>query len=305
MHNLDRLKYINFSQLRSFYAVGRVQSFTKAAVWLNIGQPTVTTQVKALEERFNVQLFDRSPNGLHLTDTGVALMALARQIFALEEHAHSLLSSTGNSYGGKLHIGTVGSYFVMDFLFDYSEKFPLVQVSVVSGNSGVLYERLLNYELDVAILGMKYDNHKLEQLCLGAHEVAIIVDKSHDWAAKNTISLEELDGQRMIIREEGSMTRRALEEKLEEQGVKPNVIMELSRDSVVEAVAAGLGAGIISMEEFSPDERLTLIRIRSQPPMTNSYAACLRERRNIPAIDVFMRLVEKRVLLDNSINPVN
>ncbi|USG61259.1 LysR family transcriptional regulator [Sneathiella marina] len=305
MHSPDRLKYINFSQLRSFYAVGRVQSFTKAAVWLNIGQPTVTTQVKALEERFNVQLFDRSPNGLHLTDTGVALMKLARQIFALEEHAHSLLDSTGNSYGGKLHIGTVGSYFVMDFLVDYSEKFPLVQVSVVSGNSGVLYERLLNYELDVAILGRKYDDHKLEQLRLGAHEVAIIVDESHDWAAKSTISLEELDGQRMIFREEGSMTRRALEEKLEEQSVKPNVIMELSRDSVVEAVAAGLGAGIISMEEFSPDERLTLIRIRSQPPMTNSYAACLRERRNIPAIDVFMRLVEKRLLLDSSTNPVD
>lgn len=297
MTNSDRLRYINFNQLRSFYAVARHLNFTKAADWLSIGQPTVTTQVKALEETYNVQLFNRFSRGLELTEAGDALMTVARQIFALEERAFTLLNSTGSVFAGKLHIGTVGPFFVMDLLSELSETYPLIQVSVESGNSDGMYQRLLNYELDIAILGQDYENHNLDQICLGQHEVAVIVDKSHDWAGRETLDLNELDGQRLIFREEGSMTRRALENQLAAKDIRPNIVMELSRDSVVEAVVAGLGAGVISMEEFSNDNRLSLLRFRDNAPITRSYVACLRERLPIIPIQTFMSMAKRRVEL--------
>ena len=288
----DRLRYVNFNQLRSFYAVALELNFTKAAELLSIGQPTVTTQVKELEEAYDVQLFHRTPNGLELTDVGTALLSLARQKFALEDRAHTLLTSTGNTYAGRLHIGTVGPFFVMDILSEYSEKFPLVRVSVESGNSDAIYQRLLNYEVDVAILGMDYQDHKLESVNLGHHEITIIVNQSHVWAGRSAIDLAELDGQKMIYREQGSMTRRALEEQLAAKMIRPNVVMELARDSVVEAVMAGLGAGIIAKEELSPLSQLTQLRIRDDTPYTHSYAVCLKERLGITPIQVFMNLAE-------------
>ncbi len=292
MSEHDRLKYVNFNQLRSFYAVALELNFTKAAEWLSIGQPTVTTQVKELEEAYDVQLFHRKPHGLELTDVGTALLSLARQKFALEDRAHTLLTSTGNTYAGRLHIGTVGPFFVMDILSEYSEKFPLVRVSVESGNSDAIYQRLLNYEVDVAILGLDYEDHKLESVNLGHHEITIIVNQSHVWAGRTAIDLVELDGQRMIYREQGSMTRRALEEQLAAKMIRPNVVMELARDSVVEAVMAGLGAGIIAKEELSPLSQLTQLCIRDDTPFTHSYAVCLKERLAITPIQVFMNLAE-------------
>ncbi len=293
MARSDRLKYVNFNQLRSFYASARELNFTKAAEWLNIGQPTVTTQVKTLEETFDVRLFNRSPRGLELTEPGAALMTIARQIFALEDRAYTLLTSTGSNYAGKLHIGTVGPFFVMDLLSEYADRFPLVRVSMESGNSDRMYQRLLNYELDVAILGRDYEDRKLDVICLGRHEVSIIVNKSHAWAGRESIELGELDGQRLIFREQGSMTRRALEEQMAARNVRPNIVMELARDSVVEAVAAGLGAGTISTEELPNDDRLTQLRIRSNTPFTHSYAACVRERLNITPVKVFMDMARE------------
>lgn len=291
MNGLNKLHFVNFSQLRSFYAVGRELSFTKAAELLCIGQPTVTTQVRALEETYDVQLFLRSPRGLKLTDAGEALLTVARQIFSLEEQAVGILRAQGSQISGKLHVGTVGPFFVMELLSAFHGKYPLMQVFLESGNSDLVYNKLLNYEVDVAIIGRDYDDPRLDLIQLGRHEVIVFVNKDHPWGGRQQIDLDELDGQRMIFREPGSMTRRALEEVLARNKVRPNVVMEIPRDGVREAVAAGLGAGIVSRTEFLPDDRLTPLAIADHKPFTESYAACLKQRQELRPIDAFMKLV--------------
>ncbi|MBX3566762.1 MAG: LysR family transcriptional regulator [Rhizobiaceae bacterium] len=293
MNGSSKLHFVNFSQLRSFYAVGRELSFTKAAELLHIGQPTVTTQVKALEETYDVQLFLRSPRGLRLTDAGEALLTVARQIFSLEEQAVGILSAEGNQVSGKLRVGTVGPFFVMNLLSAFHTRYPLMQVFLESGNSDVVYNKLLNYEVDVAIIGRDYDDPRLDAIHLGRHEVIIFVHRDHPWGGRQHIDLAELDGQRMISREQGSMTRRALEDRLDQYRVRPNVVMEVPRDAVREAVAAGLGAGIVSITEFVPDDRLTALRVADHKPFTESYAVCLKVRRSLRPIDAFMQLVQQ------------
>lgn len=287
----NKLEFVNFSQLRSFYAVARELSFTKAADLLRIGQPTVTVQVKSLEETFNVQLFLRSPRGLQLTDTGKALLTVARQIFALEEQAVGILRSDGKNISGKLRVGTVGPFFVMELLSAFHARYPLAQVSLESGNSDVIYNKLINYDVDVAIIGRDYGDPRLDLIQLGRHEVIVFVNRDHPWAGRRHIELSELDGQRMIFREPGSMTRYALEEVLAKQRIRPSVVMEVARDGVREAVAAGLGAGIVSATEFQPDDRLTALPIADHKPFTESYVACLRVRQDLRPIKAFMDLV--------------
>ena len=86
------------------------------------------------------------------------------------------------------------------------------------------------------------------------------------------------------------MTRRALEEVLAAQNIRPNIVMELPRDSVLEATAAGLGLGIVSNSEFSRDHRLRTLSIAQHRPFTRSFSACLKERRSLPSIDAFMKM---------------
>jgi hypothetical protein len=101
------------------------------------------------------------------------------------------------------------------------------------------------------------------------------------------------DGQRLIVREPGSLTRRALEAVLDQNRVRPKVGMEISRDAVREAVAADFGAGVVSRTEFVPDDRLTALPVSDHKPFTESYAACLKLRRSLRQIDAFMQLVQQ------------
>ena len=290
-----KLNFVNFSQLRSFYAVARQSSVTKAAELLNIGQPTVTTQVKGLEEAFGVQLFNRTPRQITLTTEGERLYEIARQIFSLEEQAVDLLTSHGSNTAGKLRIGTVGPFFVMDILARLYREYPLIQVFLESGNSERIYEKLLDYQVDVAITGSRIADPRLEQIRLGSHEVVVLVNSDHPWAIRKSVQVHEFDGQRMIMRETGSMTRRKFEETLQGAGVRPNVVMELSRDALREAVKAGFGAGIISVDEMLPDSALHALPIAGTPPVTESHAACLKERMSVRGVKLFMDLVQEAV----------
>ncbi len=150
---MGKLLFVNFNQLRSFFAVAQEMSFTKAARVLNIGQPTLTVQVRALEKTYDVELFHRTPRGLELTDIGVSLYRVTRQIFGLEEEAVEVLRAARHELSGKLRIGTVGPCFVMKLLSAFNNRYPLVQVTITSDNSDAVVQRVLDVELDVAVVG--------------------------------------------------------------------------------------------------------------------------------------------------------
>jgi aminoethylphosphonate catabolism LysR family transcriptional regulator len=287
------LLFVNFNQLRSFFAVAQEMSFTRAARALNIGQPTLTVQVRALEKIYDVELFHRTPRGLELTDTGSALYRVARQIFRLEEEAVEVLSAGRNELSGKLRVGTVGPCFVMKLLAAFNKTYPLVQVSIDSDNSDAVVQRVLDVELDVAVVGSAEDDPRLLTLRLGSHEVIFFVNADHPWADRGAIPLHQMDGQRLIMREFGSVTRRALEDVLDAQRVAPKIVMEVSREAVREAVSEGLGIGIMSEAEFRPELGLRPLRISDHKAYTYSDLVCLRARQDTRQVAAFFECTRK------------
>jgi DNA-binding transcriptional LysR family regulator len=147
------IKYINFNQLRSFFAVAENLSFTRAARSLNVGQPTITTQVKALEEHYGVELFQRLPGKIALSEAGDALLVLARRIFELEDQAVSLLEAQGEAVVGTLRVGSVGPFFVMKLLAAVREAHPNLAISLRTSNSEEILRDVLDGRLDVAVVG--------------------------------------------------------------------------------------------------------------------------------------------------------
>ena len=285
-----------YTQLRSFHAVAREGGFTAASRVLNISQPTLTTQVKSLEKYFGVTLFHRRGRKIELTGTGQELFKLSRRIMSLEADAQDLLNAHGGFHAGRLKVGAVGPYHATEMLGAFSVQYPDIKVSVAVGNSKVTVERLLDYAVDVAVLAHTEDDPRVFAIPYSKHPVVIFVHKDHPFANKHHIRIRELDGERLVLREEGSTTRRAFEKAISDAGISMNVAMEIgSREAVWLAVAQGIGISFVSDIEFIPHENLRAIPIIDCDIHTTAHVACLTERRDSRLIGAFLDVAKNAI----------
>ncbi len=284
------MKYINFSQIRSFYAVATTGNVTEAAKLLNVSQPTVSTQLKQLEARYDVELVYRMHRGVKLSPLGTELHRLTKRIFALEEEALELFASTSIFERGDLAVGTVGPHFVMHLLAQFKRAYPGIRFLIQSGNSEDIVRRLLNFEIDVGVVGNVEPNPELNFVPLNKADIVLVAGESHPWFRRRAISLNDLEGIDLIIRERGSETRRVLEDALRQRGVTPNIAMEVDRDTLVTAACEGLGVGAISEAEFVHGIGLNIVRIRDHDIYTEAFAVCLKEREERRLIRAFLEI---------------
>lgn len=285
------MRYINFNQLRSFHAVALTGNVTSASQLIGVSQPTVTTQLKQLEETYDVELLFRMHRGIRLTPTGRALYRLTMRIFALEEDALNLFADTQNLVAGELRAGAVGPYFSMRLLTLFNQGYPNVKISLTTGNSQDLLAMLLDFEIDIAILGNVAENPVLSRFLLSEQPVVLVVGQDHPWYGRESVGLDELDGTKVIYREQGSETRKVLEDALAERQINPHVVIEVHREAVREAALQGLGVGILSEPEFRPGEGLHKIAIDDATITTAAYLVCLKERADMRMIKAFIELL--------------
>lgn len=283
---------MRLTQLRSFYAVARMGSFTKAAEHLHVSQPTITTQVRFLEEAYKVELFHRSGRRVQLTQLGEQLMQLAQQIFSLESDAVSLLGDAGELRTGLLRVAAVGPFHVTQMLADFSQHYPDIKVSVSTGNSQDVLDRLLDYRADVGVLAQLVKDDRFLSVPFSRHPVGIFTSTTHRFARRRSIRLAELQGERMILREHGSTTRKALELAMQKAGVEAEVVMEISsREVIREAVSQGIGIAAVSTVEFVPGPGLHMVNISDSDIFTYAHVVCLAERRTMRMVKAFFDTV--------------
>jgi aminoethylphosphonate catabolism LysR family transcriptional regulator len=283
---------MRLTQLRSFHAVARAGGFTGGARLLHISQPTVTTQVRFLEEAYGAELFYRRGHKVSLTPLGEKLYVIAQKIFALESEAVHLLEDSGELKSGHLRVGAVGPFHVTEMLARFNERYPGLQVSVRVGNSAEVMGGLLEYHTDVAVLAQVADDPRFHSVPYSRHPVVLFVRRDHRFAEREHVSIHELQGERMVLREAGSTTRRAFDEEIARQGVVPRVAMEIgSREAVREAVIKGVGIGVVSEIEFVPDHQLRVVRVSDAQMFTHAHVVCLRERRGARVVEAFLAIV--------------
>src|SRR6187549_1310836 len=253
---------MRLTQLRSFHAVARAGGFTGGARLLHISQPTVTTQVRFLEETYGIELFYRRGHTVRLTPLGEQLFELAQKIFALEGDTVHLLQDSGELKTGHLRVGAVGPFHVTEMLARFNQRFPGVEVSVRVGNSEVVLQELVDYRTDVAVLAHFTDDPRFHAVPYSRHPIVVFTHRKHRFAARRSIRIAELDGEPMIMREEGSTTRKALDEALAKAGVRPRIAMEIgSREAIREAVIMGVGIAAVSEIEYIPDPEIRSVAV--------------------------------------------
>ncbi len=285
---------MNHAQLRAFHAVALHGGFTRAAEALRLTQPTLSGQVKSLETDYGVRLFERRGRSVELTDLGAALLDIARRVFGLETEAEQLLATARGLTSGQLRVAADAPYHVVPFLAAFSRRHPNIRLTMTFGNTERVLRELFERRTDIAVLPDLRDDERLHTLAFRRDRLVVFVDRGHAWSRRRSIRLEEIAGQRLIQREPGSTTRAIFEAALGRAGVTPAAVLEIgSREAVREAVAAGLGVGVVSQSEFGRDDRIHYLTVRDARLRTTEYAACLAARRDTPVIEAFFELLEE------------
>jgi aminoethylphosphonate catabolism LysR family transcriptional regulator len=283
---------VRLTQLRSFHAVACAGGFTGGAKRLHISQPTVTTQVRFLEETYGAELFYRRGHKVTLTPLGEQLFELAQKIFALESETVHLLEDSGELKSGHLRVGAVGPFHVTEMLAGFNRRFPGMHVSVRVGNSQAALQALVDYQTDVAVLAQFTDDPRFHSVPYSRHPIVVFVHREHRFARRKSIRIAELEGEGMILREKGSTTRKALDDALTKAGVTPRVVMEIgSREAIREAVIKGVGIGAVSEIEYIPDPRLRMVTVSDAEMYTHAHVVCLEERREARLVKAFLEIV--------------
>lgn len=288
------MKSINMAQLRAFHAVATEGGFTKAARLLNVTQPTLSQEVKALEETYGVRLLDRSKRSVHPTAVGERLLAAARRLFAAEQEALQLLAGAHHLEGGSLALGADSPMHAMPLLAEFSRRHPGPKVAVSMGNSATLLAGLTDSRLDVAVLADAPGDSRLYVMPLRRDPICALVVAKHPLARRRAVRLSDLADQRLLLREPGSMTRRLIEQALNEAEVEGAARLEIAtREAVVEATAQGLGVGFISAAEFTGDPRVVMLPLADVRVEMDEYVVCLRDRRRLGVVRAFLEVAQE------------
>ncbi len=285
---------IPHSQLRSFHAVATHGSFTRASEMLHITQPTLSGQVKELEERYGTKLFIRHGRRIELTEIGKSAFNITRIIFRHEEEVEQLLQSARALTSGQLRVAADAPYIATPLLAQFQRLYPGIQISIQYGNSEQLMSWIESRRCDVAFLPNipQHDDH-LFSIPLLPDRLVVFVSQDHAWADRRSISAEELVTQRIVLREKGSRTRSIFEEAIGRAGFALNDVMEISgREGVREAVAAGFGIGIVAESELQADSRLRALPVTDVDLVYDEYVACLQQLRSLRVTEAFLDLIE-------------
>ena len=257
-----------------------------------------------MEERFGVKLFERRGRGIEPTELGRSLHEVTRRIFDLEGEAEGMLAAARGLKRGNLKVGADAPYHVIPLLATFNRRHPGITLSLSFGNSKIVLNDLREHRSDVAVLPNIASDERLHAKPFQRERVIAMVERSHAWASRRTLRLQDLAEERLILREPGSTTRAILEQALRRAKVDAGEVLEVgSREAVREAVAARLGVGAIFASEFGHDDRLHPLTIRDKGLEAVEYAVCLAERRDDPVVRAFFALLPESARLKSEQRP--
>ncbi|MEW6233535.1 MAG: LysR family transcriptional regulator, partial [Chloroflexota bacterium] len=244
---------LNVYQLNIFLAVVDSRSFSAAADRVHLTQPAVSLAIRALEKQLGVKLFQRDGPRLELTEAGEALLPAARNLVELSSRTEEAICALRGVVTGDLVLGcsTAAAEHVLPRLIGmYTERYPLVHVSLEMAETVAILDKLRHQEIDVGVIGVKPAEKLLECRKLFDDELVLIVPASHPWAARESVTAQELKGIPIILREPGSGTRQTFLDALRSKGISLgdlDVRMEArSSQCAALAVEAGLGVSVVS-----------------------------------------------------------
>ena len=295
---------MDLRRLEIFVKVAELGSFSRAADALFLTQPTVSEHVRALEDSLGVKLLDRLGRGTTPTRAGTLLLGYARRMLALSREAAQAIEQFQGRVSGELTIGgsTIpGEYVVPELIGAFRGKYPDVRISLLIGSSRDVQSWVEDGRVEIGVVGAAPSSRPIEGRPLMADELVVVVGAEHPWATRRTVSLEDLKGEPMILRERGSGSRETFERALEGVGLDLGafrIVGEIaSTQAIKQAVRAGVGVSLISRRAVVDECRARLLACVTIRDLTITRAFHLithRDRSRSPLAQAFLTFVESQ-----------
>jgi DNA-binding transcriptional LysR family regulator len=290
---------MNTVLLRAFVAVAEQGGFTAAARAIGVSQPAVSRAVRDLERTCGFALIERAPQGMRLTRAGESFLLNAREVIGALRTAEEAVAALGGLGHGRLHVGastTIATYVLPAFIGRFLGDHPAVQVRLDSAHTRDVAERLLDYQLDIALTEAPVSDGKIVSRRWRTDQLVPVASPGHPLAARRRIPPSALTAELLLLRERESGTRAIVLEGLTAAGIAPGRTMEIDGPEAIKQIAAA-GRGIAIVSRYTVGEQLALGRlvVLDIPALKITrpfYRLSLRQRRASPAAKAFDALLD-------------
>lgn len=242
---------MDIHQLKIFVSVFKNRSFSRASEELYLTQPTISDHIKALEDEFGCKLFDRLGRTILPTKEAEALYGHALEIIEKANAVREVLGQFKEEPVGELVIGAStipGTYLLPPVMTSFRKKYPAISFQITIADSKEIVQKVLSHDLLLGIVGAKLNNAPLNYTPLIEDELIVVA--SPNMTTKNGLQFKDLANLPMVLREEGSGTRKEIEKIFSGKGlsIEDMNIAGLfgSTDSIKQAIKAGMGFSILS-----------------------------------------------------------
>ncbi len=284
---------VSFKQLKLFLALAETGSVTGAARVMHITQPTASMQLKDLSTAIGLPLFEIIAKKVYLSGIGNELAETSRRMTveweAFEQHVSSIKGYTKGSL--KIAVVSTAKYFIPKILGSFCEKYPEIDISLEVLNRDGIIKRLEQNMDDIYIMSMPPLNIEIEDEIFMPNPLVIIAAKNHPLSNQKNLDLHQLKNERFILRELGSGTRMAANIQFKKKKFTPNIRLELgSNESIKQAVAAGLGIGLVSihaLNDYQGFDDIAILNIEDFPIHSNWHIVRSVGKKLTPIAKIF------------------
>ena len=270
----------------------------KAAEYLNLTQPTLSMQLKKLSDQSGVRLYNQIGKKLVFTEAGTAYVQSA-QVFLqemqrLEETLDNLNGLTKGTL--KLAVVTSAKYFIPHLLGPFCKRYPGIDFQMKVGNREQVIERLAIAQDDFYVFSHVPDVNHINAIEFLPNPLIPIVSPLHPLAKKKNLTLAELTAHDFIVREEGSGTRKSIENHFRQHGQKVNVRMTIeSNEAIKHCVMENLGVSVLSAHalSFGGDTGVVKLQVESFPIPSQWSFVWSADKALSPVAGVFLKYIQQ------------
>lgn len=294
---------IGIKDMRAFFAIVEEGNISHAAQRLDVAQPALSRQMKRLEEKLNVKLFERGSRRIRLTDAGRVLYGRVENILGMVDGTVREITEIGTGSKGSIRIGTIttsGAMILPDLISEFHKIYPNITFEIWEAEGARVLELLDSHLIEIAITRTQVDNLAYELLVLPNEPLVIVMNKKNNCSASSdVIKLAELKNQSMII---PLRWKSVFETNCRKAGFEPNILCV--SDSVVQdllMVKMNLGAAMIpiSSKKLLTDGDLVYKRLIEPEMKTHTVVSWLKNQTLSTACAHFLDMFKQMYLKGN------
>lgn len=247
---------MNLKQLEAFVQVAEGGSFSKAAKELFLTQPTISSHISSLERELNARLFVRNTKEVSLSEDGIKLYKYAKQMLDLQREIEATfgMDEEGESHAVTIAASTIpAQYLLPEVLTRFSERYPQEQIRIQETDSSKVVMQIVDHRVDIGFTGTVLEKKHCKYIPFYKDELVIITPntpKYQELAQGNKEDISWIKKEHVIMREEGSGTRKEAELQLKGAGVKfagLDIIASIeNQETIKKSVRQGMGISVLS-----------------------------------------------------------